>query len=228
MDEAFTLAVLLEDSANCDDLLAEAASICCEALEDAELVPKLSVVAVFAAKFWFEERFRLAFNVAALEPELVSEAEPLWVPLADNAPSEAVLLLVWPPVVFEVLPPPDAVLLLVELPDDPAVPFAPAAARLPVELKLPVALFAWLLLAVAPNVAAAVLALLAVRDALCAKAFVVALELLELLAAEADSDAVAVLLALACCMLLSLAPKVFAELCIFELSSVNDVVSLVE
>ena len=52
------------------------------------------VVPVFAARLWFEERFKLAFNVAALVPELVSEAEAFLVALADNAPSDAVLLLV--------------------------------------------------------------------------------------------------------------------------------------
>ena len=122
----------------------------------------------------------------------------------------------------------DEVLLFVELPDDAAVPFAPAAARLPVALKAAVLLFAWLLFAVAPNVAAADLVLLAVTDALCANAFVVALEWLELLASEADSDAVNDLLALACCVLLLVAANESVEVCVFELSSVNDLVSLAE
>jgi hypothetical protein len=214
--EVLTLAVLLEDSANCDDLLAVAASISCEAFVDDALVAKLSVVDVFAARLLLEERFKLAFNVAALELELVLEAEAFLVALADSAPSDAVALLFARPVVFEVAPLLVELLLLVELPTDPAVPFAPAAARLPVELKAAVLLLAWLLFAVAPNVPAAVWLLLAVRDALCAKAFVVALDLVELFEAEADSDAVAVLLPLACCVLLLLAAKDSVELCMFD------------
>jgi hypothetical protein len=139
---------LLEDSPHEEDLLADADAANCEALEDAELVAKLSVrdleasllvaklsvVAVFAARLWLEEAVRLAFNVAALLLEPVSVDEAFFVSLADNAPMDAVALLFARPVVFEVLPPLEELLLLVELPTELAVPFAPAAARLAVEL----------------------------------------------------------------------------------------------
>jgi len=88
-----------------------------------------------------EEAVKLAFNVAALVLLLVSVAEAFLVALADNAPFDAVALLFAVPVVLEVLPPLADELLLVELPTDPAVPSSPAAARLAVELKAPVALF---------------------------------------------------------------------------------------
>jgi hypothetical protein len=63
---------------------------------------------------------------------------------------------------------------------------------------------------------------------LAANAFVVPLDLLEFEDAEADSVAVAVLLPLACCVLLLLAAKLSVELAVFDLSSVNDEVWLAD
>jgi hypothetical protein len=54
------------------------------------------------------------------------------------------------------------------------------------------------------------------------------LDLLALLAAEADSVADAFLLALDCCMLSLLEVKLFEELLLLELSFVDDVLSLAE
>ena len=56
----------------------------------------------------------------------------------------------------------------------------------------------------------------------------VELDLLALLAAEADSVADAFLLALACCALFLLTEKLLEELLLLELSFVNDVLSLAE
>jgi hypothetical protein len=150
----------------------------------------------------------------------------------------------------------EELLLKAELPVLVAVPFAPAAAKFRVPFEADVLLFALVWLAEAPNVAAADFELLAVSAALWAKLFVVALDLLEFSAAafvtalfslalaarafvveldllaledaEADSFAEAVLLALACCVLLLLAAKLSVELAVFELSSVNDEVWLAE
>ena len=136
------------------------------------MLEKLSVVAVFAARFWLEVAFRLACSVAPLVEEFASVNEAFRVPLADNAPWEAVALLFALPEVDEVLPPPDALLLFVELPTEPAVPSVPAAARLPVALKLPVALV-----------------VVAELLALAARALVVELDRFELEAADTDSVA---------------------------------------
>jgi hypothetical protein len=105
------------------------------------------------------------------------------VELADNAPIEAVALLLAVPVVLDVLPPLDELLLFVEFPTDPAVPFAPAAARFPVALNAPVELLVCVLFAVAPRVDEADLLELAFNEPFAAKAFVVPLELEEFSAA---------------------------------------------
>ena len=61
-----------------------------------------------------------------------------------------------------------------------------------------------------------------------AEASDVELDLLVLLAAEADSVADAFLLAFACCALFLLTEKLLEELLLLELSFVNDVLSLAE
>lgn len=218
----------LEDSANCEDLATEAFSAASWALEDVELVAKLSETAAFAVRLLSEEAVKLASNVAALLLLLVSETEAFLVALADNAPPDAVALLLAVPVVFDVLPPPEDVLLLVELPTDPAVPSELAAARFAVLLKAPVALFACVLLAVAPNDASSDLLEVFVSDPFAAKAFVVALALLELEDSEAASDAVKSLLALACCIWSLVWLNVVVELLVLELSLVYDLLSVVE
>ena len=66
------------------------------------------------------------------------------------------------------------------------------------------------------------------REPFAAKAFVVPLDLLELEDSAAASDAVKFLLALACCMWSLVWLKVVDELLLLELSSVNDLLSVVE
>jgi hypothetical protein len=206
------------------------------------LVAKLSVVAVFAARLLVEERFKVAFNAAAelLVPAFVLEA--FWVALAATAPPAAVVLFAAVLVDPELLPPPEDVLLEVELPNVFAVPFLPAAAKFRVEVEADVLLCVLALLAVAPNVAAAVWLLLAVSDAFVAKAFVVApdllefsakafvvaLDLFELLDSEAVSVAEAADCPPACWNLLLVELIVVESLCSFVLLSVNDEVSVVE
>jgi len=85
-------------------------------------------------------------------------------------------LLVELPLPAAVLPPLAELLLNEEPPTEEAVPFAPAAAVFEVEPNVDVELLAWELFDVAPNVAAAVLSLLAVRDPVFENAFVVPLE----------------------------------------------------
>jgi hypothetical protein len=220
------------------------------------LVAKLSVVAVFADRFLLEERLALAFSDAAPLEELVPVCDAFLVALPATAPSDALVVLDELPLPAEVAGVLEELLLKDEVPVLVAVPFAPAAAKFRVPFEADVLLFALVWFADAPNVAAADFELLAVRAplvaklfvvapdllefsaaafvtalfslALVTKAFVVPLDLLELADAEADSFAEAVLLALACCMLLLLAAKLCVELAVFELSSVNDEVWLAD
>ena len=73
----------------------------------------------------FEEAVKPAFSVLALVLALVSEADAFLVVLADNAPLDAVALLFAEPVVVEVLPPLEALLLFVELPTIQRCPLIP-------------------------------------------------------------------------------------------------------
>ena len=59
-------------------------------------------------------------------------------------------------------------------------------------------------------------------------AFVVPLDLVELLAAEADSVAEVDLVSVACCALLLVEEKLSVELCMLELVALNEVTSLAE
>ena len=140
------------------------------------LVAKLSVVPVFAARFWVEERFKLAFNAFPLLPVFVFVPEAFVVPLVAVEPLAAWTLLVELPLPADVLPPLEELLLNEEPPTEEAVPPLGAVATFEVELNAAVELLAWELFDEAPNVAAAVLLLLAVRDPVFANAFVVPLE----------------------------------------------------
>jgi hypothetical protein len=210
------------------------------------LVAKLSDVAVLAARLLLEVAFKAAFNVPALDPVVVFVPEAFEVSLAATAPPAAVVLLAAVPTLEEVLPPLAELLLNDELPAVPAVPFGPAAARLPVVPEddvelLPFELFAvapsdaprvWLLLAVTEPVLANAfvvpLALLELSAAtlvvpldlfeVAAKSFVVPLDLLELEEAEDASDAVKLLLAPACCCLVLLELNISEELFVSERS----------
>jgi hypothetical protein len=178
------------------------------------------------------------------------------VALPAIAPSVALVVFDELPLPAELAGVLEELLLKDELPVLFAVPFAPAAAKFRVPFEADVLLFALVWLAEAPNVAAADFELLAVTPALWAKLFVVALDLLEFSAAafvtalfslalaarafvvaldllalaEAEDDSLteAVLLPLACCVLLLLAAKLAVELAVFDLSSVNDEVWLAE
>lgn len=224
------LFALLEDSANCDDLAREAFSAACWALEDDALVAKLSETAAFADKLLFEEAVKLAFKAAALVEELVSVLESLWVALLADPPLAAVVVLPAVPTFEEVLPPLEALLLNVELPVDEAVEpvVGKVAAEFAVEPEADVSLLACALFAVTPSVAPSDLVELFVRDPFAAKAFVVALDLLELEDSEAASDAVRLLLALACCMLLLVLVKLSDEVWFLDSLSVDVLASVVE
>jgi hypothetical protein len=143
--------------------------------------------------------------------------------------AEVMLLAV--PTLEDVLPPLAPLSLDVELPVEEALegrrPLGVAAA-FPVEPEADVSLLACALFAEAPNVAAAVTALLFVSDPLAAKAFVVPLDLLEFEPSEAASDAVKLLLALACCALSVVWLKLFDEVLLLDWSSVNEALSVVE
>jgi len=119
-----------------------AAKLSLAACEAVALVAKLSVVAVFADRFWFEDRFALAFNAAAPLEELVPVCDAFLVALPATAPSDAL-------VVFDELPLPaelagvlEELLLKEEVPVLVAVPFAPAAAKFRVPFEADVLLFA--------------------------------------------------------------------------------------
>jgi hypothetical protein len=113
-------------------------------------------VAVFAARLLLEDRFRPAFSEAAplLEPALV--LEEFDVELAATAPSDAVVLFAAVPTPPELLPPPEEVLVSVELPYVFAVPLAPAAARFAVEPEVDVLLCEFDMFAEVARVPAAV------------------------------------------------------------------------
>jgi hypothetical protein len=185
-------------------LFAEADCAWFEALEDAALVAKLSVLDALAFKLWLEEWFKLAASAAAAVEPLVAVWELLLVALLDEALLAAVVVLLAVPVPDEVLPPLEPLLLKVELPVEEELPPVPAVAVFAVPLELAVLLFVFALFAEAFSVAEVDFALLAVNAAFSAKALVVEFDLLALLAADDDSVAEAVLLALACCMLLLL------------------------
>jgi hypothetical protein len=225
---------LLEDSAACAPVVTDAFSADCWALEDDALVAKLSEAAALADKLLLEERFKLAFKDAAPLPEFVAVSEALWVELEDDPPLAAEVVLPAVPTLEDVLPPLVPLLLDVELPVEEALEGSKVllsgvvVAAFAVDPEADVSLLAWALLAEAPNVAAAVPALVFVNDPLAAKAFVVALDVLEFEPCEAASDAVKLLLALACCALSLVWLKLFDELLLLELSSVNDAVSVVE
>jgi hypothetical protein len=222
---------LLEDSATCAPVVTDAFSAACWALEDDLLVAKLSEAAALADKFLLEERFKLAFKAPALLPEFVAVLEALLVELLDDPPLAAEVVLFAVPTLEEVLPPLVPLSLDVEFPVDEALegrrPDGVAAA-FAVDPEADVSLLACAVFAEAPNVAAAVLALLFVSDPFAAKAFVVPLDLLELEASEAASDAVKLLLALACCAWSLVWLKLFDELLLRERSSVNETLSVVE
>jgi hypothetical protein len=181
----------------------------------------------FAARLLVEARFKLPDNVAAALEPVVFVAAALLVPLVADPPLAAWVLLAALPTVPEVLPPLEEVLFDAELPVVPALPPVAANAVFAVEPKLDVPLLEFVLFAAASNVAAADLLSLAFRAALDAKEFVVALELLLLLAEEADALSDELLLALACCALFLLVLKLSEELLVFELSSVKDLLSVV-
>jgi hypothetical protein len=227
----FVALELLEDSAACAPVVTDAFSAACWALEDDALVAKLSEAAALADKLLLEERFKLAFKAAALLPEFVAVSEALWVELLADPPLAAEVVLLAVPTFEEVAPLLVPLSLNAELPVDEALegrrPLGVVAA-FAVEPEADVSLLAWALLAEAPNVAAAVPALVFVNDPLAAKAFVVPLDLLEFEPSEAASDAVKLLLALACCALSLVWLKLFDEVLLLELSSVNDAVSVVE
>lgn len=111
---------------------------------------------MFAARVLLEDRFRLAFSEAAPLPEPALVLEEFDVELAADAPSDAVVLFAAVPTPPELLPPPEELLLDVELPYVFAVPLAPAKAEFAVEPEVDVLLCEFELFAEAARVAAAV------------------------------------------------------------------------
>jgi hypothetical protein len=222
------LFALLEDSANCEALSNEADCANCEALEDDLLVAKLSVVAVFAVRLLLEERSRLAVNDLLLDESLAFVFAAFLVAFAATAGPVTLVSLLAVPAAVVVAVPLVAVLLFDEAPLLVALPSVSAAAKFRLEPKPDVLLLECVLAAVASREAEAVFALLASSAAFVAKAFVVALDLLEFAAAEADSVADKLLLALASCIWLLVLSKLLAELLLLMLVSLNDLLSVVE
>jgi hypothetical protein len=188
--------VLLEDSPQEDDLLAEADSVACWALAEDELVAKLSVrdaeaadwvaklslaaaaadevvpnvsdLDALAARLALDDLFAEALSVplAAAAPE--PELDVLLVPLPASAPSLAVVVLLVVPVPAALLGVLEEVLVLVVVPPLEPVPFAPAAAKFAVLFEVEALLLLAEKFADAPRVAAAELDLLAFNEAFAA------------------------------------------------------------
>jgi hypothetical protein len=243
LEEAiFLLAELLEDSADCEDLLAEADSASCEALEEAELVAKLFDFELLAfnplLEFFLLESLAccallevLALLVASVLLELFAEA--LLAAMAALAASEAFAAALLDVALSFVAPCPlfwvaeafwfdtDALIAAFAFNDL----LAEASFE---ELELVDAFWLFPLLAARLAAEDAFFELLVCNALFDAEASDVELDLLALLADEADSVADAFLLALDCCMLSLLEVKLFEELLLLELSFVNDVLSLAE
>jgi hypothetical protein len=243
LEEAiFLLAELLEDSANCEDLLAEADSASCEALEEAALVAKLFDFELLAfnpllefllleSLVWSALLEALALLVASVLLALLADA--LLAAMAALAASEAFAAAPLDVALSFVAPCPlfwvaealwfdtDALMA--------AFAFNDLVAEASFEELALVDAF-WLLPLFAARLAAedVFFELFICNASFDAEASDVELDLLVLLAAEADSVADAFLLALACCALFLLTEKLLEELLLLELSFVNDVLSLAE
>jgi hypothetical protein len=243
LEEAiFLLAELLEDSANCEDLLAEADSASCEALEEAALVAKLFDFELLAVNpllefllleslVWSALLDVLALLVASVLLELLADA--LLAAMAAFAASEAfAAALLDVALSFVALCPlcwfaealwfdSDALMA--------AFAFNDFVAEASLEELEPVDAL-WLFPLFAARLAAedAFFELLVCNALFDAETSDVELDLLALLAAEADSVADAFLLALACCALSLVAVKLFEELLLLELSFMYDLLSLAE
>ena len=210
----------LDASADCEALVVEADAASCAASEDDLLVAKSSVVAPLAVRLLLAAAFRLPLSDAALFAAVVSVLELLPVALYDDPPLAARVLLAALPTVPEVLPPLEEVLSEVELPSVAALPPGAAVAPFAVEPLLVVPLELFASFAAALRVAASDLLEAVVKDAFVANALVVPLVLLAFAAAEADSVADALLLALASCAKLLLLLKLFVELLLVDRSLV--------
>jgi len=219
---------LLEDSANWAAVSREADCASCAALEDDLLVAKSSVVAVFADRLLLEERSRLADNDLLLVELLVLECAVFLVAFAANAPPETVVSLFALPVVVDVAPPLDALVLDDEAPLFFALPSGPAAAKFRLAPEPDVLLLECDLSADASSDAEAVLALVASSAAFVANEFVVPLDLVAFAEADNDSFADRLLLALACWAWSLLLLKLLVELLLRVLLSVNDLSLVVE
>jgi hypothetical protein len=243
LEEAiFLLAELLEDSANCEDLLAEADSASCEALEEAALVAKLFDFELLAfnpllefllleSLVWSALLEALALLVASVLLALLADA--LLAAMAALAASEAFAAAPLDVALSFVAPCPlfwvaealwfdtDALMA--------AFAFNDLVAEASFEELALVDAF-WLLPLFAARLAAedVFFELFICNASFDAEASDVELDLLVLLAAEADSVADAFLLAFACCALFLLTEKLLEELLLLELSFVNDVLSLAE
>jgi hypothetical protein len=187
-----------------------------------------------------EDLFAVAFKALELFDVLASVLLFALVEL-DADPLLVVARLLDPvPTVDDVAPRLVPLLLFVEAPTAEELPGLVELAPAAVEFEADVSLLVLALLAVAPNVAAAELDLLAFREPFAANAFVVALDLLALAAkllvvepdllalteAEEASLAPKVLLELSICVLLSLAVKLFISELVCELVSIKDELSL--
>jgi hypothetical protein len=229
-----TLFELLEDSALFDAAFTVADCSCCAAREAVLVCAKLSDAAALAVRLALEDLFAVAFKELAPLPELVAVSDLLVVPLDADPPLAALRVLLAVPTLDEVAPPLVPLLLNVELPVFEAVELVGMGIRpgggvvtvFAVEFELEVALEAFARLVDAPNVAAAELDLLALREPFAANAFVVEFDLLAFSEAEEDSVAPNVLLELDICDLLLLAVKLFVSELLCELVSLKEEVSL--
>jgi hypothetical protein len=243
LEEAiFLLAELLEDSADCEDLLAEADSASCEALEEAALVAKLFDFELLALNpllefllleslVWSALLEVLALLAASDLLELLADA--LLAAMAALAASEAFAAALFDVALSFVAPCPlswvaealcfDADALIAALAFNNLL--ADAAFE---ELELVDAFWLFPLLAARLAAEDAFFELLVCNALFDAETSDVELDLLALLDAEADSVADAFLLALPCCMLSLLTEKLFEELLLLELSFVDNVLSLAE
>lgn len=222
------LLALFDASAKFDDFAATLDTEFVEALD----VPKVSEAFFVAAKVVVKPLLDVVLSLAVFVAAAVNDAVLLPAELLVVSPADAgpvvVGLLVVVPVFPEVLPPLDAVLAELEPAVSVAVPESVDEAEAEVELLLPCLLSVVARLPVVANVAAPVLAEVAVRPAFFVEANVAVLFVAEFFDEAALNVSDALLLALAFCAEDFVSVLVFIVLNEFDLSLVYDLASVVE
>jgi hypothetical protein len=221
------LLALFDASAQFD---AEVAALDTEFVEALD-VPNVSEAFFEAANVVVKPLLDEVFTPAVKDEAPVNEVVSLPAAFVVKSPATAgplvVGLLAVVPVLPEVLPPLEAVLADDELAVSVAVPFFPEAANAPVELLLPCEFLVVARLPVVANVAAPVLAEVAVRPALTVDPYVDALFVAEFFVEAAFNVSDALLAALASCAEDFVSVLLFIVANVFDLSLLYDLLSLV-